>query len=288
MILVYADGGGLGHLTRVQSLRRTLDLREPVCVLTSSDHRDDRRIVADLEIIPVPFRRNDREARRSWLQRTVADLRPSSIIVDAFPAGLAGEIDEATVGSVPCDHVARLLRWPAYRPLVPTRPASFRTTYLLEAISDPEHRAHLDRWSARVVDLDLIDPPPDPGTDRCWPAAVSRPPDGRPRWLVAHTGPAAEVADLVAHARDQAAAEGETPLLVVASPASAAPAAASDLVVVDRYPVWPLFETADRIITAAGFNSMRQLAPHRDRHRFVPMPRRFDDQFERARRERRP
>ena len=102
-----------------------------------------------------------------------------------------------------------------------------------------------------------------------------------------HTGPAAEVLELVAYARDQADAEGVTPWFVVATPAGVAPPAAPDLVPVDRYPVWPLFGSADRIVTAAGFNAMRQVAPHRDRHRFLPMPRRFDDQVERARRARR-
>lgn len=281
MILIYADGGGLGHLTRVQSLRRTLDLREPVCVATSSDHRDDPRVTGDVEILAIPFRRDDRAARRSWLQRTLADLQPSSMIVDSFPGGLAGEIDETTVGSVPCAHVARLLQWGAYRRLLPDRPVGFTTTYLLEPVAD-DHRVHLEGCSARVVDLELVDPEPDPTVDSSWPGGTR----SRPRWLVAHTGPAGEVAELVAYARDQAEAEGAAPELVVVSPSAVAPPAAPDLVLADRYPVFPLFEQADRVVTAAGFNSMRQLAPLRDRHRFVPMPRRFDDQFERARRAR--
>jgi hypothetical protein len=50
----------------------------------------------------------------------------------------------------------------------------------------------------------------------------------------------------------------------------------------DVYPAWPLFPAAERIITAAGCNIVRQLAHLPERHRMMPFPRRFDDQFTRA------
>jgi hypothetical protein len=277
MILVYAEGGGLGHLTRVRALVHTLGLREPVTVVSSSPAGMDPRVSDGVEVVAMPFRRDDVAARRAWLARTLAEREPTSIVVDAFPAGLGGELDAAVVGSVPCDHVARLLRWPAYRRVVPANPVRFRTTYVLEDL-DPGHAAHLEATSGRLVPLSLADPPPAKGLPP-WPGASS----GGPRWLIAHSGPAAEVEELVAYARDLADVEGVAPELVVASPAAVAPRAAPDLVTIDRYPVWPLFESADRVITAAGFNVMRQLADH-EHHVVVPMPRRFDDQFERARR----
>jgi hypothetical protein len=43
---------------------------------------------------------------------------------------------------------------------------------------------------------------------------------------------------------------------------------------------------ASRIVTACGFNVMRQTEPYRDRHTFLPFPRRYDDQFTRAARRR--
>ena len=286
MIVVYADGGGLGHLTRVQSLRHTLGFDEPITVLTSSVHADDDRVVAGLRTVAITIRRDDLAARRSWLQRTLAELEPSLIVVDAFPAGLGGEIDATTVpGPVPLVHVARLLRWPAYRRVLPRDPVRFDRSYVLEPLH-ADHQRHLVERSGEVVDLDLADPPPgESAADlSAWPEGASS--SDRPRWLIAHTGPASEVAELVAYARDQAEAESVAPILVVASPLGAAPPSAPDLVLVDRYPVWPLFASADRIVTAAGFNVMRQLADHRDRHRFMAMPRRYDDQPERARRAR--
>lgn len=286
MIVVYADGGGLGHLTRVQSLRHTLGLDGPVTVVTSSVHADDDRVVGGLRTVALTIRRDDLAARRSWLQRTLAELEPTLIVVDAFPAGLGGEIDATTVPiSVPLVHVARLLRWSAYRRVLPRDPVRYERSYVLEPLH-AEHQRHLVERSGDVLALDLVDPPPEGSMSAlsAWPAAA--PAGDRPRWLIAHAGPASEVAELVAYARDQAEAESVTPILVVASPLGAAPPAAPDLVLLDRYPVWPLFGSADRIVTAAGFNVMRQLAGHRDRHRFVAMPRRYDDQPERARRAR--
>lgn len=292
MIVVYADGGGLGHLTRVQALRHTLGLTGEIVVLTSSHHVEDPRVAEGLRVVPIRIRRDDLAARRSWLQRTLVDLTPSRLIVDAFPAGLAGEIDVDTVpSSIEVVHVARLLRWPVYRRILPDAAVRPARTYLLEPLH-ADHLDHLVGHTDHLEHLDLLDPPTtvtDPAPWEPVEAELDRrgAPVGRPRWLVAHTGPAAEVADLVAYARDQAAAEGVSPVLVVATAPDAAPAPAPDLVVVDRYPVWPLFAGADRVVTAAGFNTMRQLAGHRARHRFVAMPRRFDDQFERARRARR-
>jgi hypothetical protein len=48
------------------------------------------------------------------------------------------------------------------------------------------------------------------------------------------------------------------------------------------YPARAYFPHADRIVTAAGFNAMRETEPMRERHRFVPYPRPLDDQFGRA------
>ena len=287
MIVVYADGGGLGHLTRVRALRETLGLVGPITVLTSSGHVDDPRVLGDLEVVPLRIRRDDVAARRSWLQRTLVDLGPELLVVDAFPAGLAGEIDAASVGpSIPVVHVARLLQWTAYRRLLPRHPVHYERVHVIEPLHD-EHHEYLAAHADVIGPLDLVDPRPTAiGVHSPWADLAV---DGgeaprRPRWLVAHTGPAAEVIELVAYARDQAEAEGVRPLFVVATASDATPPAAADLVVIDRYPVSPMFADADRIVTAAGFNIMRELAPHRLRHRFLPMPRRFDDQIERARR----
>jgi hypothetical protein len=47
---------------------------------------------------------------------------------------------------------------------------------------------------------------------------------------------------------------------------------------VDAVPAAPLYAAAAGIVTAAGFNTVRELAPYRDRHVCVPFERRLDDQ----------
>ena len=48
------------------------------------------------------------------------------------------------------------------------------------------------------------------------------------------------------------------------------------------YPASTLFESAERIFTACGFNAMKQTELFREKHFFIPFERRYDDQFKRA------
>ena len=94
--------------------------------------------------------------------------------------------------------------------------------------------------------------------------------------------------ELVAYARELRAAEateGGDPQLVVIAPHQPTELP-GDILQLDVYPATHLFSLADRLITACGFNVMRETIPHRDRHRFLPFERRFDDQFLRAARRR--
>ena len=49
------------------------------------------------------------------------------------------------------------------------------------------------------------------------------------------------------------------------------------------YPAQPLFAAAHRVFSACGFNLMREMRPHRHKHRFLPFARSLDDQYARAR-----
>jgi hypothetical protein len=238
VIVCYARGGGLGHLTRVRAYLHTVHPGAPATILTE------------------------------W-PGDISDISGiSEVVVDAFPAGLDGEVEVPP--GVRVVHLARLLRWDAYRPLI-SRPVRFDQTWLCEPVGEP-HLAYLRSVSVRVDPLELEDPPA---------TAPALPGD----WLIVHSGPPEEIMELVAYARESAALEGADPRLVLVSPA-APPELPADVAHLDVYPVWPLFASAERIVSAAGFNVVRQAAPYRDKHRMVPFPRRFDDQFTRAARRR--
>ncbi|MEU4162505.1 hypothetical protein [Actinoplanes sp. NPDC026670] len=252
MIACYVQGGGLGHLTRIRAYLHTCHPGETATILTASAFTADSRVRGPHRLLPAA---------------ALPSLRPSTLVVDAFPAGLDGELSAASVPSgARTVHLARLLRWDAYQRILPAEPIVFDETWLLEDLT-PAHRAHL---TGRCAPLTLTDPPCPPSRDALEGA-----------WLIVHSGPLPEIQELIGYARDCAAAEDAHPRLVLVSPSRPA-GLPVDVEHVSLYPAWPLFPAADRVITAAGFNAVRQLAPWRAKHLMLPFPRRFDDQFTRA------
>ncbi|GAA4366306.1 hypothetical protein GCM10023088_12770 [Actinomadura verrucosospora] len=254
MILCYAAGDGLGHLTRLRAVLHTLGREGPVTVVTGSRFAADARVTHGWDVVATA---------------DPAALRPDEVIVDAFPAGLRGELTGFPSGTR-TTHLARLLRWDAYRPLLPAGPLRFDRTFVLEEL-DPSHDAYLRAVSDEVVPLALADPPSEPVDV-----------DG---WLIVHSGPDAETLQLVAYAQDMASAERVRPPMTLVSPArpDGLPRSVAHL---DVYPAWVPGPNVDRIVTAAGFNAVRQYAPWRERHRMMPFPRSLDDQYTRAARAR--
>ena len=258
MIVCYAAGDGLGHLTRLRSALHTLSLNGarmdgPVTVVTGSPFAHDPRVTGGWRVV-----------------ESAAGLAPDEVIVDAFPAGLKGELTRFPSGTR-VTHLARLLRWDVYEPLLPADPPRFDRTFVLEPLH-PAHDAYLRAVSDDVSSLTLADPPSEPIDV-----------DG---WLIVHSGPALETLELVAYAHDMASAERVSPPMTLVSPRrpDGLPPGVAHL---DAYPACAPGPNVERIITAAGFNAVRQYAPWRDRHRMLPFPRSLDDQFARAARAKR-
>lgn len=296
MIVAYAAGAGLGHLTRLRAARHTLDLNlDGWVVVTDSRHATDPRVIGDAEAILIPSPRADPAAARDAVAAAVAAHRPRLVVLDAFPAGLAGEIDrEAVAGADRVLHLGRDLRWDSYVTELPDDPPTVDEVVLVEPVGPEQAAWYRSRAGVVRGPLDLVDPD-EPARRRDGTAVDPMAVAGA--WLVVHAGPVAEVAELVAYAAELAEAEGVDARLVVLHPdidglgevgTDGVPwGSAGPLVeVMDVYPAWPLFGVADRIITAAGANAVRQLAPWRERHRLLPLRRRFDDQAARARRAR--
>jgi hypothetical protein len=255
VIVCYAEGGGLGHLTRIRAYLHTVHGDEPATILSTSPFTADPRILGPHRVLPAAH---------------LPGLRPATLVVDAFPAGLHGELRASSAPpGARVVHLARLLRWDAYRRILPPDPLRFDQVWQLEPLSEP-HAAAL----GPAAPLDLTDPP--------VPASAGGA-DGS--WLIVHSGPPSEIQELVRYARDCAAAEGLRPRLVLAAPQCPAGLPA-DVEHIDPYPAWPFFAAAGRVVSAAGFNIVRQMRPWRSKHLMLPFPRRFDDQFTRAARAR--
>ena len=275
MLLYYAMGGGLGHLTRARALLHTTGLDGEAALFTSSSFADDPRVTGGLRVVLVPAGLDgDSQGLRAFLERTISDLGVRLLVVDALPAGILGEL--AGFGSPPgleIWHVARLLRWEQYTEDATARLPRFDVTYELEELHE-DHRRALESSSARIRRLELVDPP-----------SAAPEPIETPYVLVVHSGPDEETSDLVEYARDLLRAGESEARIVLASPARPATLPA-DVTWHDTFPATGLFARAERIVTAAGFNVVRQTEPFREKRFLVPSPRRFDDQFTRAARAR--
>ena len=272
----YAFGGGLGHLVRARAFLHGSGLGAGAVVLTASRFARDPRIAADLALRCAPESlESDAAAFRRWVLGEIVRLDADCLCIDTFPAGILGELCDLPAGLVrEYWHVARLLHWPAYAALLRGATPRFARAWRVEALGAAQQQ-FIERTAARIEDLELIDPPAAPA-----PAAG---PIEAPYWLIVHSGPPAEVAELIAYADEIRAAENAKVTLCVASAEAPADLPAATRVL-DVYPATAYFAGAQRIFSAAGFNVMRQTAPFRSRQCVLPMPRRFDDQFERARR----
>lgn len=249
MILYYAAGGGLGHVVRGRAVLEALGLAGQAAIATSSPYADER-VSGGIPLVRVP---------------PLPDLDVDRTIVDTFPAGIQGEL--ASCRSAPrLDYVARLLRWEVYRRAVPGRLPFFDTAYIVEELT-PEHDAFVRAHSGNVVHLDLSAPP--------------QPGEAEDFWLVVHSGPEEEVRELVDYTRELMALDAHPPeRVLVATRCSIA--LEPPFEGVDALPASALFPRAARIVSAAGFNVMRETAPWQEKHSVLPFARKFDDQFLRA------
>src|SRR5438445_2286534 len=193
MILYYAMGSGLGHLTRARAVLHTLALHAPVTLVTASPWGHDARVTGTTHVMQVPAALlGDLPAYRHWLRRAVEQMCPDAIYLDAFPAGLLGEwCDVPLPEHIPVHHVARLLRWPVYRERLCGVPPLLTSTYVLEPLT-AAHEAFLRQQSRCLLPLVLQDPAVVPGPILTrllsWLSHHTR-----PLWLIIHAGNTAEI-----------------------------------------------------------------------------------------------
>jgi hypothetical protein len=251
MIVVYAMGGGLGHLVRA---RRVLAALEPgatrAAVITASSLAGAVAFDPSIEVIVAP---RNRGAFGGWLRKTLKALSPDTVAIDAFPLGIFGELaDHSVLPAAKLVHVARLLRWDAYRAAFAGTPRRYDASFVVEALT-PAHAAFLEAHSARVAPLSLGAPEP-------FALRTGAP------WLISHAGSENEVDALYAFAQREAVRLGESPTYLLRTPRSQ-PEATGPF---------------GALVTACGFNSMCEGESAGTRHFFLPMARQFDNQELRA------
>jgi hypothetical protein len=266
MILYYAIGGGLGHLSRARRVLDALGITDAALV-TASLYADDPRVRGELPVFRVPASlEHDPEGHRRFLRELLRDTGAERLLADTFPAGIHGELSGLDVA---IDLVARLLRWDVYRAAVPHPLPPIETVYAVEKLT-AEHEAALRVQSRHFVPLDLRPPRTTVQKEEGY-------------WLVVHSGPESEVRELLEWTSELRLLADVQPSRVLVASRCAPP---SGFEHVDVYPASALFAATSRIISAAGFNVMLETEQWAAKHAILPFARKFDDQFLRAARRR--
>ncbi|MDF9795103.1 hypothetical protein OKW21_000366 [Catalinimonas alkaloidigena] len=286
MKLYYAVGGGLGHLSRAIAFIHTrpdLNIDNTIVMLADRDiyQMEQAAFMEEkwraLRIAPIPLSFFKRfEKLSAYLKNWVNDNVPDQIYLDTFPEGIMGEWNFEISKPAQLHYVGRYLNWPNYQQPV------FKSFDTLYKVDDwhPEQQSYLPLLSPNTVEVKLQYPEAKvPGgiltQFQQWKE------EGKDIWLVVHSEPAEEVEALLHYARDVAKAEQTSPVFVLCSQ-SKVDDKQLDLHL-SLFPAYGLFVHVDKIVTAGGFNLMQQAKHFRDKHRCMPFPRRFDDQFMRVR-----
>ena len=278
MIFYYAMGGGLGHLTRAFAVAHTLQLHDVLLLTNSSFAAQLPHLLPVLH--PPPALEHNRRAYQDWFIDQCVQKQPQAIYVDAFPAGIQGELT-SVMYETHWIYLARYLRWQRYHQLLPLNPPFYDYTWLLEPL-DSQHQQWITNHSRAVAPLHLHDPPAqlDPSIIHFLTQLQAT---QQPIWMIVHAGSTAEIAELCAYAEAKAAIEQVQPQFVLLTPEPVpAQLARMQYHHLSIYPAAPAFTFADQIISAVGFNIARQTAPFRSLHAFLPFERTYDDQWIRA------
>lgn len=275
MKLFYSVGGGLGHLTRFTAFLNSMQIVEPVTVIASSPFARDQRVVdRQHQVLIPPFRAaRSREDLVAWLQQNIDELKPEQMYVDAFPAGILGELcDVVLPGDTQLFLLARIIKWPVYQERIPLFNLKFKKVFKLEQLDD-QYCQFLNNHAEAVEEMVLQRP----AANETFEFIA----DGS--WLVIHSGPDSELDALLKVVSEDYRQQTAKPDVFVIYPGKCPEFVPENFRFLSAYPVSAAYDRAARVYSAAGFNMVDQMRPYRSRHYVMPFERILDDQFERCR-----
>ena len=284
MILYYAMGGGLGHLTRARAFLHTLGIEnDSATILTSSQFASDKRITDDFKVIQVDKSyENNVPEFRNYLKNIFTENNFKTLYIDSFPLGIIGEFAVFDFPeNLEINYIARLLKWKNYSKFLKSKINHFKKTFILEPLENA-HQNFINENSVEQINFELNYPEPvlNPEDEEVFNFILN---EKKPFWLIVHAGNQAETIELITFAAEMREIEKADVNLVLISPQKLSfylyPFTQFNL-----YPACVLFKDAERIFTACGFNAMQQTKEFRAKHYFIPFDRRFDNQFARAKR----
>lgn len=262
MILYYALGGGLGHLSRSLALLRhaPADLQRQCRLLASSHSAELVRpaLPCPLDLVP-DWAMQEQSQYHAFLRTYLARYRFKALIVDSFPFGLVGEL--AQLGTkLPRILIGRALRWEPYCRVCPDPTAArWPERSLLIEEQPPDYLTALSHHSS----CERLTGP----VTLAAPASTADAEPLKPCCVV-HSGSPEEVTRLLEHARSLLAAAGSPAEPELFTPNSG---------------IFPMEERMlqyRQVVTGAGYASCAAAAALQGRVTFhqLAFERRYDDQ----------
>lgn len=273
MILYYALGGGVGQVTRALAVLHTLNIRDNVLIVTAVDSTFVKTVPDTVQFDNPPATVcGDARKLSAYLQHLINKLQPFEIIVDSYPLGAWGELKNITYCG-PITYLARLVKWSCYTRKAGNQFFIYTRTFVLEPLHE-EHQFIVDRISETVLPLELNDPP------------LRKPlppiPDLEHHWLILHSGPEEEVNDLINYAKQIRNIEHKQNPILLVTPSAINKWPVRQITHKRFFHAHRILPYVDKIITACGYNTMRQTRQFRHKHHFFPFTRQYDDQYFRA------
>lgn len=265
-ILYYAVGGGWGHVHRSLRIIEQHLFSVARVYLVTNHHRFGYVPPANVEVVYMPpSLAYDADAYARYFRELLQLTACRTLWIDVFPWGVQGELLRVLpfIEHLPKVLVSRYVQWERYMGHCACKPPALEGVYLLEECH-PLQKATFDAWKVERQPLTLNFPLPE--GDCSLPE--------QPYGVVLHTGNYHEWQCLAAYAGQRA------PHLrwyyVAPRPC---PALGSAWHYAGSRPLRLLLENASCLVSAAGFNTMKELVPFREKHHVLPFARKYDNQF---------
>ncbi len=284
MILYYALGGGLGHAVRACKLAQHFNCLDNIKVLSACPWVTKLFTKNQLIQIPESLSRQPFE-----IHQTILGLLRSGKFdefwVDTFPFGLLGELEiQQYEQYAELCYVARYVNWPKYGDKLKSVGA-YKRVFIIDHLHE-QQKSFIAERSQQQSTIELASSTfiPEGAQQGANNDDAQKEKHRFPgAWLLIHSGGVEELDELLAYAKDCAERDNNNPKWVVASQVQ--PTQKVDQFI-NEVPHNIDLASVEKIVSACGYNAMQELKPYQYKHLFMPFPRKYDDQFLRARKRR--
>lgn len=294
MILYYAMGGGLGHLTRACAVWNTLKINlDEILLLTASTHAHEPYLPENVKVLQVETTMQQKENQliyQNFLKNILLENDISAIYLDAFPLGIIKEWRFLAVFlkenqlNIKIYYLARLLNDNYFDSigLDNSENIFYDTVFLLENLTS-KNMNYIEKKTKNIKNITLLYPKVvknEKNIDFFGNLIGNLPKD---YWLIVHSEPLNEIEILLDFAMQIAQKEGKKTFFVVICAVEISEKMTNNdgnndknILWANYYPASDLFESAEKIFSAAGFNLMQQILPYYRKHYLMPFPRKLD------------